>query len=81
MPLVLQTPNFLIACNYYCSLLLSIKGNINNVQPGETAADTEKKRKTVESNNSVVVVGVCLSLVAGIALVCVLVLKRSGSSR
>ncbi|XP_020631659.1 uncharacterized skeletal organic matrix protein 3-like isoform X2 [Orbicella faveolata] len=55
--------------------------NVNNVHPGETAADTEKKRKTVEKNNSVVVVGVCLSLVAGIALVCVLVLRRSGSTR
>ena len=61
--------------------LLFFKGNINNVHPGETAADTEKKRKTEEKNNSVVVVSVCLSLVAGIALVCVLVLRRSGSTR
>ena len=62
-------------------LLLFFKGTINNIHPGETAADTEKKRKTEEKNNSVVVVSVCLSLVAGIALVCVLVLRRSGSAR
>jgi len=76
MPLVLQTLHFLLH-----ALLLFFKDNVNNVHPGETAADTEKKRKTVEKNNSVVVVGVCLSLVAGIALVCVLVLRRSGSTR
>ena len=57
------------------------KGNINNIQPGETAAETDKKRKTEEKNSSVVVVSVCLSLVAGVALVCVLVLRRSGSTR
>ena len=61
--------------------LLFLKGNINNVEPGETAAETEKERKTEEKNSSIVVVSVCLSLVAGIALVCVLVLRRSGSTR
>ena len=61
--------------------LLFFKGDINEVHPGETAADTEKKRITEEKNSSVVIVSVCLSLVAGIALVCVLVLRRSGSTR
>ena len=62
-------------------LIIFLKGNINNVQPGETAAETDKKRKTEEKNSSVVVVSVCLSLVAGVALVCVVVLRRSGSTR
>ena len=74
---MLQTQHFYCML-YYCFF----KVNINNVRPGETAADTEKKgSETEENNNSVVVVSVCLSLVAGVALVCVLVLRRSGSTR
>ena len=76
MSLMLQSPHFL-----WHALLLFFKDNINNVHPGETAADTEEKGETEENNNSVVVVSVCLSLVAGVALVCVLVLRRSGSAR
>lgn len=72
MQLVLQTP-FL-----WYGLFLLLKGDINDVDCGETAAET--KRETEEKNNSVVAVGVCLSLVAGVALICVVVLRRSGST-
>lgn len=72
MQLILQIPHVLYG------LFLFFKGDINNVDRRKTAA--ESKREIAEKNNSVVAVGVCLSLVAGVALICVVVLRRSGST-
>ena len=44
----------------------------------ETVAQT--KREVAEKNNSVVAVGVSLSLVAGVALICVVLLRKSGAA-
>ncbi|KAJ7382044.1 hypothetical protein OS493_037532 [Desmophyllum pertusum] len=51
--------------------------DVNDADRGETAAET--KRELEEKNNSVLAVGISLSLVVGIGLVCILILRRSGS--
>ncbi|KAL9959648.1 hypothetical protein ACROYT_G032988 [Oculina patagonica] len=50
----------------------------DDVERAETAAGT--KRELEEKNHSVVAVGVSLSLVVGVGLICVIVLRRSGST-
>lgn len=50
----------------------------DDVERAETAAGT--KREVEEKNHSVVAVGVSLSLVVGVGLICVIVLRRSGST-